>query len=60
MMKNGERKGQIFQFPPSHKYWNIFLARRYIPNFIFEDMKVPPENPEYAEIRHGDVILTLQ
>ena len=28
--------------------------------YIGKNVKRLPENPEYAEMRHGDVILTLQ
>ena len=47
-----------FSIPPSHSWWILFLAHHLIPHFILEDVKRLPENPEFAEMQHGDVILT--
>ena len=41
------------------KLWILFSCSPLNTSFILEKLGLP-ENPEYAEMRHGDVILTLQ
>ena len=59
-MTNVDHKGQIFILS-SHECWVIFLAYHYVVHFILEKKTWTrlSENPEFAYIRHGDVILTL-
>ena len=60
MMTNGDREGRIFL---SHSHTNIgfFSCSPLNTSFyIGKIVKRLPENPEYAEIQHDDVIFTLQ
>ena len=52
----------FFSIPPSCKLWILILAYHLVPHFILEKkpLKNPGKNPEFAEMRSGDVILTLQ
>ena len=52
--------GQIFLFHPHTNYGIIFLFTTKYLILYWEKMKRLPENPEYTEMRHGDVIVTLQ
>ena len=55
-----DREGWIFlSHPHTHDGYYFLLTTKYLI-FILEDVKRLPENPESAEMRHGDVILTLQ
>ena len=56
----GDREGRIFLSHPHTHDDNFFLLTTKMPHFILEDVKRLPENPEFSEMRHGDVILTLQ
>ena len=56
-------RGTDFSIPSSHEKWILFPAYHLVPHFIFgkkTDMEKASGNPELAEMRHGDVILTLQ
>ena len=55
VMSNGDREGQIFLYHP----FFFLLTTKYLILY-WKYMKKLPENPEYAEMRHGDAILTLQ
>ena len=55
VMTNGDREGQIFLSNPHLNYRFIFLLTTKV-----EKHESLPENPEYHEMRHGDVILTSQ
>ena len=61
MMTKGDRAGRIFL---SHPHTNIgfffLLTTKHCILYWKKNMKRLPEDPEFAEIRHGDVILTLR
>ena len=59
MMPIGDREGRFFLSRP---YTNnvFFLAHFLILHFISERRENASRNPEFAEMRHGDAILTLQ
>ena len=60
MMTNGDREGQIFLSHP-HVNNSFLVAHHLEPHFRLEkNMKTFSRNPEFAEMRHGDVILTLR
>ena len=60
MMTIGDRQGLIFLSYP-HMNNGFFSCSPLNTSFILEKLeKKLPENPEYAEIRHGDVTFTLQ
>ena len=60
VMTNGDHEGRIFLFHP-HTNNRFFSCSPLNASFyIGNTWKRLPENPEYAEMRHGDVILTLQ
>ena len=62
-MTNGDREGRVFQ-SHFHTYKGFFflLTTKYLLLYVYwkKTWKRLPENFEYAEMRHGDVILTLQ
>ena len=60
MMAIGDREGRIFLSHP-HIYDGYFflLTTKYLILY-YKDMKKLPEDPEFAEMRHGDVISTLR
>ena len=60
MMTIGDREGRIFLSHPHTHDGNFFLLTTKYLILYYKDMKKLPENPELAEMRHGDVILTLQ
>ena len=57
-LPSDDREGSIFLSHPHTHDGYIFFSHHQIPSFILEDVKRLPENPEFAEMRHGDVILT--
>ena len=60
VMTNGDCEGSIFL---SHPHTNDgFFSCSPLNNsfYIGKTWKRLPESPEYAEMRHGDIILTLQ
>ena len=60
MMTIGDREGRIF-YPILTRIMDSFSCSPLITSFILKKTwKSLPENYEYAEMRHGDVILTLQ
>ena len=60
MMTIGDREGQIFLSHPHTNHGFVFLLTTKYLILYWKDMKRLPENPESAEMGHGDVILTLQ
>ena len=60
MMTNGNPEGRIFlSHLHTHDGFFFLLTTKYLILYK-KDVKRLPENPEFAEMRHGDVILTLQ
>ena len=60
MMTNGDCEGRIFS-PTLTQIMESFSYSPLITHFIWKKyMKKRPENVEYAKMRHGEVILTLQ
>ena len=60
MMTIGDREGQIFlSHPHTNNGFFFLLATKYLILY-WKGLKRLPENPEIAEVRHDDVILTLQ
>ena len=60
MMTIGDHEGLIFlSHPHTHKGYFLLLTTKYLILY-YKDIKTLPEKPEFAEMRHGDVILTLQ
>ena len=60
-MTNGDREGRIFLSNPHTNNGFFFsLTIKYLFLYWKKTWKRLPENPEYAQMRHGDVILTLQ
>ena len=60
MMTIGDREGQIcLSHPQTHNEYFFLLPTKYLIVYN-KDMKKLPEKPEFAEMRHGDFILTLQ
>ena len=59
MMTKGDQEGRIFL---SHPHTNNGFVFSLTTNTLFynEKHKRLPKKPEYAEMRHGYVILTLQ
>ena len=61
VMTNGECEGRIFFYPILTWIMNSFSCSPLNTSFyIGKPWKSLPENPEYAEMQHGDLILTLQ
>ena len=60
MMTNGDHEGRVFLSHPHTNNGFFFLLTTKYSFYIDKAWKRLPENPEYAEMRHGDVILTLQ
>ena len=60
VMTIGDREGRIFLSHPHTNYGFFFLYTTLYLFYIGKTWKRLPENPEYAEMGHGDVILTLQ
>ena len=60
VVTNGDREGRIYL---SHPYINngffFLLTTKYL-FYIGKTWKRLPENPEFTEMQHGDLILTLQ
>ena len=60
MMTIGDHERRIFlSHPHTHVEYFFLFTTKYLILYN-KDMKKLPENPEFAEMRHGDVILTLQ
>ena len=58
MMIKGDCEGQILLSHPHTNNEFFFLLTSYYLIFIGETCKRLLENPKFAEIQHGDVILT--
>ena len=59
MMTNGDPEGRIFLSHTRIMDSFFLLTIKYL--FLYWiNMKKASKNPEYAEMRHGDVILILQ
>ena len=60
-MTNADREGRIVLSHPHINSGLLFLLTSKCLLLYWKSMKMLPENPEYeAEMRHSDVILTLQ
>ena len=60
MMTMGDHKGQIFlSHPHTNNRFFFVLTIKYLILY-WKDMKRLPENFEFTEMQHGDVIFTLQ
>ena len=60
-MTIGDREGRIFLSHPRTNYGFSFLAHHLISHSYWnKTLRRLPETPEYAEMRYGDVMLTLQ
>ena len=60
---SGDREGRIFLSHPHTNNGLFFLLNTKHAKYLvlyWKNMKRLPENPEVAEMRHGDVILTSQ
>ena len=60
VMTIGDREGRIFLSNPYTNDGYFFLLTTKYLILYYKDMKKLPEMSEFAEMRHGDVILTLQ
>ena len=63
MVTNVDLEGLIFlSHPHTNNGFFFLLTTKYLFFFSFlkNVKKRVPKNPEYAEMRHGDVILTFQ
>ena len=60
VMTNGDRVGWIFLYHPHTNRGCFFLLTNKYLIFIGKTGIRLSNNPKYAEMRHGDVILTLQ
>ena len=60
VMTNGDREGQIFLSPLTHIMDSYSCPTLSTTFYNRKNMKRLRENPDFAEMRHGDVILTLQ
>ena len=60
VMTKVDREGWIFLSHPHTNNGFFFLLTTKYLIYIGKTWKRLPEHPEYAEMRHGDVILTLQ
>ena len=58
VMTISDHEGQIFLSHPHTNNGFFFLLTTLYLIYIEKTWKKLPENPEYAEMRHGDVILT--
>ena len=59
MMTNDDREGRICISHPHTNNGFIFLLTTNYLIFIEKKLEKASKNPEYAEMRHGDVILKL-
>ena len=60
MMTIGDHEGRIFlSHPHTHDGYIFLLTSKHLILY-YKNMNNLPENHEFAEVRHGDVILTLQ
>ena len=60
MMTTGDREGGIFlSNPHNHDGYFFLLITKYLILY-YKDIKKLPENPEFDEMPHGGVILTLK
>ena len=60
MITIGDREGRIFLSHPHSLDGYFFLLTTKFIILYYKDMKRLSENTEFAEMGHGDVILTLQ
>ena len=58
-MTNGDHEGRIF-YPVLTQIKEYVSCSPLKPQFYWKSMKNASRKHEYAEMRHGDVILTLQ
>ena len=56
----GDPEGRIVLSHPHMNNGFFFLLTTKYLKIYWKAWKRLPENPEYAEMRHGDAILTLQ
>ena len=60
MMTSGDSEGHIFLSQPHmNKRFFFLLTAKYLILY-WKNMKKLPENPDFAEKGHGDIIFTLQ
>ena len=59
MTTNGDLEGWIFLSHPNTNSGFLFLLSTKYLILYWKNMKRLPENPEFVEMRHGDIILTL-
>ena len=60
VMTNGDHEGRIFlSRPHTNNVFFFLLTTKYLILY-WKNMKRLPENHEFAEMRHDDVVLTLQ
>ena len=59
-MSNGDREGRVYLSHPHKNYRILILLTTKYRIFIGNTCKRLSENTEFAEMRHGDVILRLQ
>ena len=59
VMTIGDREGRIFLSNPHTHDGYPFLLTIKIPHFILKDVNRLPENPEFDEMRPGNVNSTL-
>ena len=60
VMTNGGHKGRFFlSHPHTNNGFFFLLTTKYLISY-WKNCKRLPENHEYAEMRHGEVISTLQ
>ena len=55
-MTNGDHEGRIFLSHPHMNNEFFFLLTTKYPILYWKNLKRLTENPEYAEMWHGDVI----
>ena len=59
-MTKDDHEGWVFlSHPHTNNELFFFFATKYLILY-WKNMKRLPQNSEYAEMQHGDVILTLQ
>ena len=60
VMTSDDHKGRIFlSYPHTHDRFFFLLTTKYLI-LCWKNMERLPKNPEYAEMRYGEVILILQ
>ena len=60
-MASDDREGRIFlSHPDTNTEFFFLLTTEYLITYWKKCEQRIPENPEYAEMQHGDVVLTVQ